>query len=196
MGVVIVSGGIGAGKSTVGAYLARRGYLVVDADDAARETAAPGGPVWGAVVDAFGTAALAEDGTLDRAFLAGVVFRDTSARRRLEAITHPAILQRLREQLAASGDPWAFATVPLYRPELRELLGASVVWAVVADPAVALRRLVTTRAMTEEDARRRLDAQVGNDERAAWADVVIANDGSLPELHAAVDRALAELVGA
>ncbi len=196
MGVVIVSGGIGAGKSTVGAYLEKRGYLVVDADDAARETAEPGGPVWTAVVDAFGTAALAGDGTLDRAFLAGVVFRDASARRRLEAITHPAILQRLREQLAAAAGPWAFAAVPLYRPELRELLGASVVWAVVADPAVALQRLVTSRAMSEDDARRRLEAQVGNDVREAWADVVIANDGSISELRAAVDRALAELVDA
>ncbi len=196
MSVVIVSGGIGAGKSTVGAYLEERGFPVVDADVAAREVAEPGGPVWSAVVDAFGAAALASDGTLDRAFLAGVVFRDEAARRRLEAITHPAIVRRLRQQLEAAGGPWAFAAVPLYRPELRELLGASVVWAVVAEPAVALERLVQARAMSEDDARRRLAAQVGNDVRTAWADVVIANDGSLDELRAAVDRALAQLVGA
>ncbi|MGC8498732.1 MAG: dephospho-CoA kinase [Acidimicrobiales bacterium] len=193
MSVVIVSGGIGAGKSTVGAYLEERGYRVVDADVAAREVAWPGGPVWTAIVDAFGSAALARDGTLDRAFLAGVVFGNDAARARLEAITHPAILQRLRQQLDAVEAPWAFAAVPLYRPELRELLGAAVVWVVVADPAVALERLVTARAMSEEDARARLAAQVGNDVRTAWADVVIANDGSLDELRAAVDRALAEL---
>ncbi len=196
MSVVIVSGGIGAGKSTVGAYLEQRGFPVVDADVAAREVAEPGGPVWTAIVDAFGSAALAGDGSLDRAFLAGVVFRDDAARRRLEGITHPAIVERLRQQLSAAEVPWIFAAVPLYRPELRDLLGASVVWTVVADPAVALQRLVTMRAMSEDDARRRLGAQVTNDVRTAWADVVIVNDGSLDDLHAAVDRALAQLAAA
>ncbi len=191
--VIVLSGGIGAGKSAVGEYLRQRGWPVLDADEAARAVTEPGTPAWRAIVDAFGTAVLRSDGSLDRAFLADVVFRDAAARRRLEAITHPAIHARLRAQVADLGAPIVFVAVPLYEPALRAAMGASAVWAVVARPETALARLVGPRGLSEDDARRRLASQVDNDARRAWADVVIENDGTLEELHTAVDRALAAL---
>ncbi|MDE3108130.1 MAG: dephospho-CoA kinase, partial [Acidobacteriota bacterium] len=85
---IALAGGIGAGKSTVSSYLASRGYFVLDADDVARDVVEPGQGAYRALVDAFGAAVLTDDLTIDRAFLADVVFHDASALRRLNAITH------------------------------------------------------------------------------------------------------------
>src|SRR4051794_25369849 len=100
--VVGLTGGIGSGKSTVSAMLARRGAVIIDADLIAREVVEPGGPAYAGVVERFGRDVLAADGTLDRPKLAAVVFADESARRDLNALTHPAVgavmAQRMAEQ--------------------------------------------------------------------------------------------------
>ncbi len=194
MDVVGVTGGIGSGKTTVTDYLATRGWPVVDADVIARAVVEPGQPAWMALRDAFGDGVLDADGRIDRPFLADVVFSDPTARRRLEAITHPAVGRGLVEGVAAarkSGAPVAVVAIPLLRAEHRDLLGLTYVLAVAADPAVALERLVERRGLRPEDARARLAAQPSNAERAALADVVVLNDGTLDELRDRVDRALA-----
>lgn len=191
---VAIAGGIGAGKSTVTDRLTTLGFSVVDADIIARQVVEQGRPAWRALVDAFGTAVLTPEGDIDRKFLADVVFHDASALRRLNHITHGYIGAAMRAELdAASGDV-VFVAIPLYRPEHRDELGLSEVWAIEVRPETALDRLVTMRDMDAEDARARLAAQMSNDERTAFADRVIENNGTPDDLYASLDEAIDSLV--
>ncbi|MCU1364127.1 MAG: coaE [Acidimicrobiaceae bacterium] len=191
---VAIAGGIGAGKTAVTDRLTFLGYHVIDADIVARKVLQKGEPAWRAVRDAFGTAVLTPEGTIDRAFLADVVFHDASALRRLNHITHGYIRNEIARELGDSNAPVVFVALPLYRAELREFLQLDEAWAVLVDPAMALERLVAQRAMSEEDAAARVAAQMGNDERVALVDRVIWNDGTLEDLYGRLDVALAEIV--
>lgn len=183
-----VAGGIGAGKSTVTEYLARRGYGVIDADVVARHVVEPNRPAWRALRDAFGDAVLASDRRIDRAFLAEVVFHDRSALARLNRITHGQIGVEILAQLDQVTGPAAFVALPLFKPEHRAIFHLTRVWGVLASPEVALARLVGARGLDERDARARLANQPSNDERLALVDDAIWNDGTKAELYERVDE--------
>ncbi len=187
---IVIAGGIGAGKSVVGDRLRHLGFTVVDADDVAHDVTKPGSPTLSALVDAFGSAVLDQDGTLDRAFVAEVVFHDPSALRRLNAITHPAIGVEVAQRLADANGEAVFAAIPLYRPEHRTAFSVDAVWSVQVSPETAVRRLIDGRGFSEADARARLSTQISNDERAALADRVLWNEGTVDELFAELDAAL------
>ena len=189
---IAIAGGIGAGKSAVTDRLRDLGFAVVDADDVAHSVTAQGSSTWQSLRDAFGDAVLAEDGSLDRQFVAEIVFRDPSALRRLNAITHAAIGPELLRRLEnASGDV-VFLAIPLFRPEHRDAFSLDGAWAIMASPETALRRLVESRGFSDEDARARLASQMSNDERAAIVDRVIWNEGTLVDLFEQVDEVLRE----
>ena len=190
---IALAGGIGAGKSTAQSHLESLGYLVIDADAIARDVVRVGRPAYVALRDAFGDGILASDGTLDRPFLAEVVFHDPSALARLNAITHPRIGEEILARLAAadeSGHAVVFVALPLFRPEHRALFGIESAWSIEVDPTLAEERLVG-RGLSREDARARLDAQVSNDERRAMVDHVISNDATVGDLYARLDALLA-----
>jgi len=191
---IVVTGGIGAGKTAVTDRIASLGFSVVDADVAARHVVEKGQPAWRALQDAFGNAVLTPEGDIDRKFLADVVFHDTSALRRLNHITHGFIRSELDEGMRAANGETIFVAIPLYRAEFRDALHIDEVWAVLADPDIAVNRLTALRGFSADDARARIAVQLGNDERAALADRVIWNEGSLEELYARVDEALGDLV--
>jgi dephospho-CoA kinase len=186
---VAVTGGIGAGKSTVSRLLADRGAVVIDSDRLARDVVAPGTDGLAAVAREFGDGVLTADGSLDRAALAAVVFADPAARARLEGIIHPRVraeFRRLRGEVVAR-DPGAVVVNDI--PILRSPAVAAefdVVVVVTAEVAVRVARLAD-RGMTEDDARARIDAQIPDDERARLADVVIPNDGDEETLRRRVD---------
>lgn len=189
---IAVTGNIGAGKSAVTGHLAARGAAVIDADEVAREVVAPGAPAYQPLVDAFGTAVLTPEGTIDRAFLADVVFHDPSALARLNAITHAAIGRVIVERLVASDHaPLAVVALPLFRPLHRQAFGLQEVWCVWVDPEVALERLVGARGMTEVDARARMANQPPLAQRKEEADELIHNAGSVEDLFTQVDALLA-----
>lgn len=189
---IAIAGGIGAGKSVVGAHLVTRGFALVDADVIARDVTSMGSPTWTAIRYAFGSGVLTASGEVDRAFLADVVFHDETALARLNDITHPVIGAEMVRQLdAATGDA-VFVALPLFRPEHRAALSLDAAWAVMVDPATAVARLVEGREMSEEDARARLASQMTNDERAAIVDRVIWNEGTIEDLGDEVDEVLAE----
>ncbi|MGD0054275.1 MAG: dephospho-CoA kinase [Acidimicrobiales bacterium] len=189
---IVLAGGIGSGKSAACARLTELGWPVIDADEIAHQLTTPGQPVLDTLRDAFGDAVLADDGTLDRAFLADVVFNDDTALRRLNTITHGPIGLEILRRLDATNGPAAFVALPLFRPEHRLLLAVDEVWALQVEPATALARLVEGRGFSEHDARRRLESQMSNAERAAIVDRVIPNDGTLEELYQELARALEE----
>jgi len=183
-----LTGGIGAGKSTVSRRLAERGAVVVDADLLAREVVAPGTAGLAEVAAAFSSGVVAADGSLDRAALGGLVFGDPEARRRLEAITHPRI-RALTEQRFAAAPPDAVVVhdVPLL-VELGYEDRYHLTVVVHAGDEERVRRLVTERGSTEEDARRRVGAQADDDARRRAADVWLDNTGALEGLQRQVDR--------
>lgn len=187
-----MAGGIGAGKSTVTDYLGRRGFAVIDADEVAHLVVEPERPAWRALRDAFGDAVLAADRTIDRAFLAEVVFHDPTALTRLNRITHGHIGAEIRARLDHADGAAVFVALPLFRVEHRELFALTRVWGVLASPEVALARLVSSRGLDERDARARLASQPSNDERLACVDDVIWNEGTKDELYGRVDELLAD----
>ncbi len=188
-----LTGPIGCGKSTILGLLAAQGALVIDADQVAREVTLPGSPAAAAIVAAFGTGVAGPDGGLDRAALGAIVFGDAGQLRRLEAITHPVIRERI---LAAIRDAEA-AGVPIVALEAIRLVEAGYpalldeVWLVNCDPAAQRRRLAQ-RGLSEADASARIAAQAGLEARVRpVASRVLDTSGSMAETEARVGAALA-----
>jgi dephospho-CoA kinase len=195
--VIGLTGGIGSGKSTLAAALRALGAPVVDADAVARQVVAPGTPALAEIAAAFGAGVLRPDGALDRARLGAIVFRDPEVRRRLEAITHPAVRAATASELArlaAEGHPLALYDVPLlYEVGLDGTVDAVIV--VWVPRAVQLARLRERDGLGVEEAEARLAAQMPLDEKAARADVVVDNDGARAALPGKAARLLADLRG-
>jgi dephospho-CoA kinase len=182
MRFVGLTGGIGAGKSTVAAMLAARGAVVVDSDRLARDALARGTRGFDAAVDLFGPEAVDAGGGLDRARVARIVFADDEKRRALEAIVHPEVARATAAALDAHRD--TDDVVVLDSPLLIETgtyRGCDVVVVVRADPEVRVARLVQ-RGMDAADARARIAAQMPAPEQAALADVILENDGAVGAL--------------
>lgn len=191
MRTVGLTGGIGSGKSTVADMLCDLGAVIVDADAVARDVVAPGGSARHSVLARFGT--------LDRASLADIVFRDPSALADLNAIVHPAVRARVEARLGelvrADTDTVVVLVVPLL-VESASPYPIDVLVVVDAPEEVALARLVKERGMDEEDARRRMAAQTDREQRRAQADLVIVNDGSRERLRDEVRRLWPAMAGA
>ena len=182
MRVLALTGGIGSGKSTVLGMFAELGADVVDADQLARQVVQPGEPALAEIAQAFGDAMLLPDGSLDRGRLGAVIFSDSQARLRLNAITHPRIRQRLMEAIEdrRSRDGVLVLDIPLlYENGLADIADAVVV--VWVDEKTQLTRLEERNGFTEEEARRRIAVQTPLDEKRIVADHVVENGGSLGE---------------
>lgn len=188
MVAAFLTGGIGAGKSTVAALLAGRGAVVVDADALARSALAPGTEEAEAVVARFGHAVVAADGSIDRARLAAVVFSDAAARAELEALVHPVVRRGLASAVVASAGRVVVLEVPLVAEARTQVPGVDRVVVVDTRPEIALRRLVSLRGMDEREALRRMAAQASREERLALASFVVRNEGSMQMLEGEVER--------
>ena len=195
MVVVGLTGGIGSGKSTVGQLLVERGAVLVDADQVARQVVEPGQPALASLVERFGPAVLGADGRLDRAALGSLAFSDDAARRDLEQITHPAIhdemLRQIDAAVAADADAVVVLDVPLLAEVGRERYPVDGVVVVDVPADVAVRRLLSSRGLGEEEVGARMAAQASREERRAIADLVLDNSGDLAHLRSEVDRAWA-----
>ncbi|MFJ6417212.1 dephospho-CoA kinase [Paeniglutamicibacter sp. NPDC091659] len=183
-----LTGGIAAGKSAVARQLAELGAVLIDADAIARAVVEPGTPGLAAVVAAFGPGILTADGTLDRPALGALVFKDAAARERLNSIVHPLVraeAARLRE--AAPADAVIVQDIPLL-VETGQAKDFDVVLVVAAPLAERLHRMARDRGMAESDALARISAQATDAERAAVADVVIENSGTVEQLRDRVNE--------
>ncbi len=186
-----LTGGIGSGKSTVSAALAARGAVVIDADAIVRELQEPGTRVFDEMVERFGAGIVAEDGSLDRAAVADLVFTDPEALADLGKIVHPRVGEEIARRLVelAETDQVVILDVPLLVESGRDDMAGTIV--VDLDPDVAVRRLVEHRGFAEEDARNRIARQVSREDRLAKADFVVDNHGDLEELGPQIDAAWA-----
>lgn len=183
-----LTGGIGSGKSEVSTRLASKGAVVIDADRIAREVVEPGTPGLARVVAAFGTEVLRPDGSLNREKLGGIVFADPDKLASLNAIVHPLVGERVAElQAQAAADAIVVYDVPLLAENgLAPMYDVVVV--VDSSDETRLARLAEHRGMAEHDAKARIAAQAGREDRLKIADIVIDNDGSLDDLDARVDE--------
>jgi len=179
MDVIGLTGGIASGKTTVATMLRDLGATVIDADAAARAVVEPGTPGLNAVVEAFGPEILEGD-RLDRWKLGAIVFEDPAARRRLEEITHPLIRAWMAERQREAeerGDVRVVLDIPLlYENGLDRGLKAVIL--VYAPAEIEMERLMARNSLSQEEAGRRLAAQMPIEEKKARADYVIDNSGT------------------
>ena len=173
-----LTGGIGAGKSTVSTAFAQCGGVIVDGDVISREVVQPGTEGLAALVDHFGHDILLPDGALNRPALAAKAFADEEQRARLNAIVHPLVATRRAEIVAAvAHDQVIVEDIPLLvESQMAPLFPLVVV--VHADPDVRLHRLITIRGMDAADARARIAAQAKDEQRRRVADVWLDNSGT------------------
>jgi dephospho-CoA kinase len=192
--LVGLTGGIGAGKSTVSALLAERGAVIVDADQIARDLQGPGTPVVLAMAERFGAHILREDGSLDRPAVAAIVFHDEQALKDLNGIVHPAMQAEIQRQIDVqrNTDRVVVLDFPLLAENPRRGLAATIV--VDVPPEIAVERLVAARGMAEDDARARIASQIDREQRLAIATHVLDNRGDPASLVAQVDALWEELL--
>lgn len=188
-----LTGGVASGKSTVSAMLAELGAVIIDADVLAREVVARGTPGLVAVVAEFGTELLTPDGDLDRAAMGSLVFADAGARKRLEAIVHPLVFERIVElESQAPDDAVVVHDIPLLAESGRAATFDAVL--VVHAPAeLQVTRMTQDRGWTREEAEARIAAQASAEDRLALATHVIDNTGSTDELRRRVEAVYAAL---
>lgn len=192
--LVGLSGGIGAGKSTVARMLAERGAVVFDADEFARRAVEPGTPGHARVLAEFGPQAANPSGELDRDWLARRIFADPVARSRLEAIVHPEVARLFAEadEPYRGTDRVVVHAVPLL-VENRLEQAFDVVVVVSAGEQARIARLAADRGMSERAVRERMAAQAPDTERERAGHFVIRNDGPLEDLGREVDSVWLEL---
>jgi dephospho-CoA kinase len=186
--LVGLTGGLASGKSTVAGMLARRGAVIVDADDLSRQAVAPGTPGLARIVESFGRGVLDSNGRLDRQALAAIVFVDDTKRRLLESIVHPEVFRLLGEVVERHRD--SDAIVVFDAPLIVETgfdQACDIVVVVSSPPDAQVARVARTRGMSEGDARSRIASQASPSFRESRADVVLKNDGTLEELERHVD---------
>lgn len=184
MYLIGLTGGIASGKSTVARRLVEHGAVHIDADELARRVVEPGKPALQQIVDEFGAEVLRHDGTLDRAKLGEIVFGDDAARAKLNAIVHPAVRTLTGKLIARAVEEDPDAVIVYDVPLLVEAsvpddLTFDLIVVTNAPRRTQVERLVEERGLDLMQAEARVDAQAGNTERLAIADVVIDTDVSM-----------------
>ena len=195
MRVIGLTGGIASGKSLVSQRLAERGATVIDADKLGHESYRRSTETYQALVKAFGQEVVGPDGEIDRRSLGAKVFGDEQARQRLQDIVWPAIRRLAVERIEALRGQG----VPVVVLEAAVLIEADwldlvdEVWLVITAPETARRRMMQRNGLPQEQADARISAQLTNEQRRPYAQVVIENNGSLEELRRAVNDAWSKL---
>ncbi|MDC7069094.1 MULTISPECIES: dephospho-CoA kinase [Corynebacterium] len=192
MKIIGLTGGIGSGKSTVARILQEHGFPIVDADLIAREIVEPGQPALAELAKEFGEDILNADGSLDRGLLASRAFTNKDTTQRLNNITHPRINQRTQELFDEARENGAEAVIydmPLLIDKgLHKDMDATIV--VHAAEHVRLERLTTKRGLDVDDVRRRINAQIDDETRKQYADILLDNNGTEEDLTQQIAQAV------
>lgn len=199
MQVIVLTGGLGAGKSTAAEFFRRRGAVTLDLDDISARLLSPGTPLLARVAEEFGEDdVLLADGRLDRRALARNAFATPEATQRLNAIVHPAVVREIGPSIAdmrllQEPPPLIVLEVPLLAEASVFAELADIVIAIVGPESMRAARAVE-RGMAPDDVARRMRSQATDAERAQLADVLIVNDGPLEQLTSALERFWEEYV--
>lgn len=193
--VIGLTGNIGSGKSTVARRLESLGAKVIDADQVAREVVLPGTPALEEIVKSFGPGVLNSEGELDRKKMGNIVFADPQARARLNEITHPRIKEAIRREIeknSVNADSCTCGGVVVMEAPLLIEVGlhhdVDEIWVVKVDEDEQIERLAERDGLTPAEARRRIAAQLPQEEKLKYARRVIDNSGDPVETKKQVDR--------
>jgi dephospho-CoA kinase len=182
-----LTGGIGAGKSTVADLFSKRGAVVIRSDELARQVVEPETPGFRQVISRFGNEIVNDKGSIDRAKLAQVVFNDDVALKDLENIVHPLVRERTNQLMSEQTSETIIVNeIPLLLEKKMESLFEFLV-IVISNEKNRLERL-SQKGVSEDQAKARMAKQVNDQERKAAADFLIVNDGNLDQLEADVEK--------
>ncbi|OGA49083.1 MAG: dephospho-CoA kinase [Betaproteobacteria bacterium RIFCSPLOWO2_12_FULL_62_58] len=177
-----LTGGVGSGKTSAARIFQELGAAVVDTDEIAHDLTRPGGAAVAAIRSEFGADYVAADGGLDRAKMRRLVFADAVARKKLEAILHPLIRKDSQARIAAAQQPYVLVVVPLLLETgaYRELIGRVLV--IDCDEERQIARAMKRSALSSDEVRAIMAAQLPRAKRLAAADDVLHNDADLQAL--------------
>lgn len=189
---IAITGGIGSGKSRVTGMLRDLGYLVVDADEISKSITSAGGKAIPYIRENFGDEYINPDGSMNRALMRELIFKNPDKKALLEAGTTSIVIQdmqRIKEEAEHTVEDAVFYDIPLlYEKDLSDDYDA--VWVVTADRDIRAERVMERDGITKDDFDRIIDTQFNEDERIERADHAIYNNGTLAELYRSVLDAL------
>lgn len=197
MKVIGLTGGIGAGKSTVSSLLREKGFLIIDADEISHRITEKGSALLEEIVGVFGRDILLSDGSLNRKKLAAMVFSDERKLKVLESLTTRRVLTIMEEQLCRLRQEAQYAIIFIDVPLLYETGAdrlADLVWLISADPEVRISRVMERDGASREEVCRRMNSQMDEAEKKRRADVIIDNSGGKEELCRQVEQLLMKYV--
>ena len=192
---IAITGGIGAGKSTVTDHLISKGYTVIDADKMSREMTGPGGKAMPYILEHFGPDFINDDGSLNRAAMRDLVFQEPKYKAVLEEGTTKVVLEdieKIKSEKAASGEKALFFDIPLLF-ETHQEGNYDQVWVVTADYDIRKERIMERDRIEPSIIDLIMDSQSEEEHKVQNADLVFRNNGTIEELETAVDIALASL---
>ena len=187
MNIIGLSGGIGSGKTVVSDHFGHLGVSVVDTDVIARKVVEPGKPALDSLVQEFGSSILNSDGSLNRSNLRELAFASSSNKRRLDAITHPAIRIETVKQINQSEGSYCIVVVPLLYKESPFLAMMNRVLIVTADREVKIARVQKRNNFSRDQVIQIMDTQLSDEKRLEFADDVIKNDSTLEHVYREVE---------
>lgn len=189
---IAITGGIGSGKSTVTDYLTEKGYTVIDADAMSRAMTAAGGKAMPYIREHFGPDYINADGSLNRVAMRDLVFRNPKYKAVLEEGTTKVVLEdieKIKEEKRAAGEKAIFFDIPLLF-ETHQEDNYDLIWVVTADRELRKQRVIERDGTDPEIVDLMIGSQAEEDIRTAKTSTVLDNNGSVDDLHAAIDRAL------
>ncbi|UPQ85865.1 dephospho-CoA kinase [Ignavigranum ruoffiae] len=195
MKVIVLTGGIASGKSTVTRYLRSKGYPVIDLDVIAHQVVQAGSPGLALLVQHFGQNILSEDGELNRAMMGQMLFTNPKVKEKVNQLLHPLIFRQMDEEIEAerlAGSQLVFLDIPLFF-ESSSAFDYDQVWVVYVEPEVQIERLMARNQLTRQQAMDRINSQMSLAEKAERADQVLDNSSSPGALYATVDKLLERL---
>ena len=184
---VAITGGIACGKSLFSRYLGQLGVEILDADDVVHGLESPGGEAVPALASLFGSRIIGADGGVDRNVLGELVFEDAVARARVNGVLHPLVREQFRDWVAARGQRPKAAVIPLLF-EAGWAADWEVIICLVSCEATQVERLMRVRGLSEEQARRRIAAQMPVAEKAARSHLVVHNEADAEALAREADK--------
>jgi len=190
MFLVGLTGGIATGKSTVSKMMQELGVPIVDADLIARQIVEPGKDAWKKIVKEFGEEILLENGEIDRPKLSKIVFNNADKRKAINSITHPHIYSEIRKQTTSlffKGEQLVVLDLPLLYESNKMTGYLYKVIVVTCDDDLQLERLMSRNQHSEEEAIKRIEAQMPLEKKCEMADIIIENSGSLTNTRTQVE---------
>lgn len=187
--VIGITGGIATGKSMATHYIQKRGYTVLDADEIVHKLQQPGGALYQAIFENFGSIFFDENKRLDREKLGRLVFSNPTIREKLSGIQDIIIRQELIRQRDEQMASLFFMDIPLlFEQHYEDLVDA--VWLIDVSETIQLLRLQKRNIFTEEEAKARIETQLSGKEKRRFANVVLDNSGTIEQLYKQIDKEL------